>query len=157
MKIKGWKKLFPQHILTRGKEYYLEGAVDDIDIDEDYITGTVFGSENYYVEINLDGNSVYGMDCSCPYAEKGNYCKHMAALLFELDESEKSKKPQKTTPIPELVDKLSEKQIKTLLKSLAESNDYIADKIRIAAEGGSSENLSKMNQSLWILMIQAVS
>lgn len=28
------------------------------------------------------------MTCTCPYAAEGNYCKHMAAVLYEIEEGE---------------------------------------------------------------------
>ncbi len=42
------------------------------------------------MEILLDGNSIEDMFCDCPYAEEGNYCKHMAAVLFAVDAGEPS-------------------------------------------------------------------
>ena len=31
------------------------------------------------------GDPIEDMLCDCPYAEDGNYCKHMAAVLFAVD------------------------------------------------------------------------
>lgn len=48
---------------------------------------TVCGTDDYEVLINLDGDreksNIKSMFCSCPYADSGANCKHMAAVLFE--------------------------------------------------------------------------
>lgn len=81
-----WKHLFKKHILERGYDYFLEGEVEGVKRKNDGITATVWGSEEYEVEINFNGDEVEDMYCSCPYAESGEYCKHMAAVLFEWEE-----------------------------------------------------------------------
>ena len=81
-----WKKLFATRILERGYDYYCEGAVENLDVEDDYICADVVGSERYEVEINLFKGDVTDMNCSCPYAEDGNHCKHMAAVLYEWED-----------------------------------------------------------------------
>lgn len=81
-----WKKLFVTHILERGYDYYLENAVENIDISEDIIRADVIGSEDYEVEISVNNGEVTDMYCSCPYALDGRNCKHMAAVLYEWSE-----------------------------------------------------------------------
>lgn len=81
-----WKKLFATHILERGYDYYLENAVENIDISEDIIRADVIGSEDYEVEISVNNGEVTDMYCSCPYALDGKKCKHMAAVLYEWSE-----------------------------------------------------------------------
>lgn len=82
-----WKKLFATHILERGYDYYLENAVENIDISEDIIRADVIGSEAYEVEISVNNGEVTDMYCSCPYALDGRNCKHMAAVLYEWSEN----------------------------------------------------------------------
>ena len=36
----------------------------------------------------FQSGDVIGMDCTCPYAKRGRYCKHMAALLFAVTDPE---------------------------------------------------------------------
>lgn len=81
-----WKKLFALHILERGYDYYLENAVENIDISADIIRADVIGSEDYEVEISVNNGEVTDMYCSCPYALDGRNCKHMAAVLYEWSE-----------------------------------------------------------------------
>ncbi|MDE6924851.1 MAG: SWIM zinc finger family protein [Acetatifactor sp.] len=84
----GWKKLFAAHILERGYDYYCDNAVENMDVTADSIKADVTGTEDYEVEISLRNGEVSDMYCSCPYAENGNSCKHMAAVLYEWSEAE---------------------------------------------------------------------
>lgn len=77
-----WYTLFRQHILDRGIQYFEDGYVSDFVYSNNSITASVNGSDIYDVEIILDGENVVDMYCSCPHAAGGNYCKHMAAVLF---------------------------------------------------------------------------
>lgn len=70
----------------RGFYYHCEYAVENLDVTEDGIRADVIGTEDYEVEISLENGDVTNMYCSCPYAESGNNCKHMAAVLFEWSE-----------------------------------------------------------------------
>lgn len=78
-----WKELFASHILKRGYAYYIENAVENIDISDEIIRADVIGSDDYEVEISLNNGEVTDMYCSCPYALDGKNCKHMAAVLYE--------------------------------------------------------------------------
>jgi hypothetical protein len=64
----------------RGLDYLSE--VKDLDFDGPEITATVYGSEAYEVCLTVTGRSgkiaVVG-DCSCPFGQEGNFCKHCVA------------------------------------------------------------------------------
>jgi len=90
-----WKKLFAKHILARGYDYYLENAVENMDISEDIIRADVIGSEDYEVEISINNEEATDMYCSCPYALDGRNCKHMAAVLYEWTENQEEKEAEK--------------------------------------------------------------
>lgn len=89
-----WKRLFELHILERGYDYYCENAVENIDFAKDSIRADVIGTENYEVEISLNNGEVTDMHCSCPYAEDGRNCKHMAAVLYEWSEGQYNENPE---------------------------------------------------------------
>lgn len=78
-----WKNLFALHILERGYDYFCENAVEDMEVSEDLIRASVIGTEEYEVEISLLDGEINDMYCSCPFAEAGRSCKHMAAVLYE--------------------------------------------------------------------------
>lgn len=90
--MESWKNWFQPHILERGRTYFEEGRVSDLERTEDGYTATVEGTEEYEVEILLDGNSLEDMLCDCPYAEGGNTCKHMAAVLFAISAADRPRR-----------------------------------------------------------------
>lgn len=96
MQMKNWENLFEEHILERGYSYYLENAVENLDISADIIKADVIGSEEYEVEISLDDDGeIEEMYCSCPYADGGRNCKHMAAVLYEWENNQREDDPSK--------------------------------------------------------------
>lgn len=78
-----WENLFASHILARGYDYFCDDAVENMEVSEDFVRASVLGTEEYEVEISLINGEVSDMYCSCPYADDGNNCKHMAAVLYE--------------------------------------------------------------------------
>ena len=90
-----WENLFAAHILERGYDYYLEDAVENIDISEDIIRADVIGSECYEGEISVNNGEVTDMYCSCPYALDGKNCKHMAAVLYAWSENAEKEETSK--------------------------------------------------------------
>ena len=77
-----WRELFRSHILERGWDYAKEGNVTDLVKTDDSISAVVKGGEHYKVKIRYSGSEITDGYCSCPYAAKGEWCKHMAAVLF---------------------------------------------------------------------------
>ena len=80
-----WEQYFKPHILNRGYKYYNNNTVRMIRSDNSIIIAVVHGTNDYDVEITIHDNLGYDMYCTCPYAEDGNYCKHMAAVLYTND------------------------------------------------------------------------
>lgn len=82
-----WKNEFMPWILARGQRYYEDGRVTRIYQRGNTIRATVIGTEDYNTEVDLPGGVPKFMLCTCPYAVQAN-CKHMAALLFAVEESD---------------------------------------------------------------------
>jgi uncharacterized Zn finger protein len=65
----------------RGLDYLSQ--VKDLDFDGPEITATVYGGDAYEVCLIVDtgprGNIVLVGDCSCPFGQEGNFCKHCVA------------------------------------------------------------------------------
>ena len=80
-----WEHFFKPHILDRGYEYYCDDAVDSLNERNGKVTAVVLGNDAYDVEITFDGDEIVDMYCTCPYAQDGNACKHMAAALYQWD------------------------------------------------------------------------
>ena len=78
----------PYRILVRGEEYYETGAVSELEEDSPgEWTATVEGTENYSVEISMDGKEIKSWYCDCPY--DGEICKHVIATLLAIRDNEK--------------------------------------------------------------------
>ena len=78
----------PYRILVRGEEYYEIGAVSELEEDSPgEWTATVEGTENYSVEISMDGKEIESWYCDCPY--DGEICKHVVATLLAIRDNEK--------------------------------------------------------------------
>lgn len=82
-----WYNLFKSIILDRGADYYQSGCVTISNFDGNCMNAVVRGTKDYHVDIVLNGENVICMTCDCPYAEDGNNCKHMAAVLFQFEEN----------------------------------------------------------------------
>jgi len=133
---------FAPWILERGYDYFLDGHVTKIEKGDDGYTATVSGSEDYSVEIYYSSSPFddeFYMDCSCPYAESGSNCKHMAALLYAIEVSEDntnivyeneqsiSEKEKSTRVLEETIESLSHEVVKgELFKILREDENLRA-------------------------------
>lgn len=126
-----WQKMFLSRVLSMGFDYYLEDKVLDVKMDDDRCTAVVQGSENYNVEVEFDGDEVVDMDCDCPYAEDGDYCKHEAALLYYLESTNaRDKKPDTPSEeIKRIIDSLDEETLKGLLYDAVVSDHTLLDEL----------------------------
>ena len=132
-----WKPLFRSHILARGREYANFGAVNDLAKTDDSISAIVQGSEYYKVRIRYSGTEITDGYCSCPYATKGEWCKHMAAVLYKIDSSETSDESlgtfDMTTEVQsskDLINSADRKELQELLLELACRDDNTESFIR---------------------------
>lgn len=126
--------LFNETILDRGEDYYIEGHVKKVQYSNNgnTVRAKVIGSETYDVEICFDRTPQEAMSCDCSYARDGYYCKHMAAVLFAVEndpqamsESEK----EKHSDVETMISKLTETQIRDLLIQTAKDVPLLRDKI----------------------------
>ena len=79
-----WQHLFSSTILQRGREYYKKNKVRSLIQYGDLYYASVEGTEEYEVQIQVQGDRIADMSCDCPYAQDGSRCKHMAATLYEI-------------------------------------------------------------------------
>ncbi|MDO4466289.1 MAG: UPF0158 family protein [Bacillota bacterium] len=78
-----WTHFFTRKILYRGLDYYQCSQVHNLKYDGYVLRADVEGSEVYEVKIFVDQQNIEDMHCTCPYAQEGHNCKHMAATLFQ--------------------------------------------------------------------------
>ena len=144
---KNWTSLFQRHILERGFAYFCEDAVKNLKISEETVSATVEGTDDYEVEIDLNHEMVDAMSCTCPYAEDGKNCKHMAAVLYAWEESNKGGEPAKCSTlrteksrqekskeksVSEFVETADVTVVKKFLVSLLEENDALFIRFKTA-------------------------
>lgn len=126
--------LFNETILDRGEDYYLDGRVKKIQYSDNgnTVRAKVIGTEEYDVEIHFDRSEREFMSCDCPYARDGYYCKHMAAVLYAVeDETGTGLQPdeEKTPDIETMVSRLTDFQVRELLIQAAKDIPVLCDKI----------------------------
>lgn len=136
--MKPWKDLFRTHILERGLNYYEEGYVTSL---EQTLTGymaVVEGTDDYHVEIEIRDDQVYDMTCTCPYAADGNYCKHMAAVLYKIEEGEADTKipanyfekvQDQKRELQEVIAGIPIKELQEIVFTQATSDDFLYNRI----------------------------
>ncbi|HEY2488371.1 MAG TPA: SWIM zinc finger family protein, partial [Streptosporangiaceae bacterium] len=71
------RRLAGNRSFERGVDYL--DLVTDLDVAANEITATVRGSYDYAVLLETDSGRLSG-DCSCPYGQEGNFCKHLVAV-----------------------------------------------------------------------------
>ena len=79
------ERMFPSFLYKRGLKYYQEGRVSDLlyDINHHVWTATVHGTEDYFVEINMQDieKGTIRPYCDCPAFHAYDACKHIVATL----------------------------------------------------------------------------
>jgi hypothetical protein len=87
MNISNFIKQVPSDIYHRGKDYYENGNVSDLqNLDNGRWIAEVEGNyDDYNVEITLDDQgNIKDFECDCPY--EGDICKHVVAVLLEIND-----------------------------------------------------------------------
>jgi len=114
MNYKDFEEHISEIILTRGKNYFEAGAVDDLSKEDGHWFASVHGSDVY--EVVIQGiRSIKEWDCDCPY-DRGPICKHVTAVLYAV-QAEKNK-PKTSKP------KKAKNQVDEIFKN-AKSDDLI--------------------------------
>ena len=125
---------FSETILDRGEEYYLDGRVKKIQYSDNgnTVRAKVVGTETYDVEIRFDRAPHNAMFCDCPYAGDGYYCKHMAAVLYAVEddtETTTASDEEKLPNVEEMVARLTDAQVRDLLIQTAKDIPLLRDRI----------------------------
>ncbi|MHB8964101.1 MAG: SWIM zinc finger family protein, partial [Saccharofermentanales bacterium] len=81
-KIADAAELFKSHIYERGEAISFSDSINITHKSADLITAIVEGTEYYDVRIMMENGYITDMSCTCPYADTGENCKHMAAVLI---------------------------------------------------------------------------
>lgn len=151
--MKDWEYKFNEIILRRGLDYYLDDSVRIIEKDEELVRALVRGSSNrdYQVKIKFTNHRMSDANCTCPYARENEYCKHMAAVLYALDEKIDQPRANEENDhgpvdsLQDIVSGMSEADVKKLLLAEAENNLDLCSYIRhVYGKGGI--NIARLKQ-----------
>lgn len=126
-----WRYLFQEHILYRGEDYYHRSLVENVKIEEGQITGVVRGTSDYFVEIIREDEEIIDLSCTCPYADSGNSCKHMAAMLFYVESNinHGTTKSQEES-VKELVEEVNTEVLKDFVIDLFLEDDRLFQRFK---------------------------
>lgn len=84
-----WKEEFHQSALDQGREYFEKGKVLEFEEHNGVYTAAIIDRRRYGIRIVAKGSDEpYRMSCQCPLAKGGGKCKHMAAVLYEMEARE---------------------------------------------------------------------
>lgn len=128
MNIENFQEYVPKDILKRGKEYFDNQFVDDLEeYDDGGWSAVVLGSDVYFVEISISGSSITKCECDCPH--DNSICKHIVAVLFSISEMKniqlkkhnKTNKAQKLT-IKRLLEKINEGELREFITHYSKAN-----------------------------------
>lgn len=131
-----WRREFESYIIDRGTDYYLTGRVEQLDVEANVIRADVIGTSGYQVVIDMYLDGRWHYDCDCPYAQGGDHCKHMAAVLLAWEDS-----PDFTIPadaklqwydeVKEMVTKADESIVRDFLVDILFNDSRLAEKFVI--------------------------
>ncbi len=124
-------------ILQRGRDYYNDGLVTDLEeISDNVWSAEVSGSEDYLVEVSLSGkNEINDFSCGCPY--DGPVCKHVAAVCFAIREKKanvsKTKSPakQKKNAFEDLLNAVTLEEYRDFIRKAASGDKDFKTKFEL--------------------------
>jgi hypothetical protein len=130
MNLKTFQKQIDATVLQQGKKYFEESRVEDLDnFDDCFWCASVMDSEEYLVELVLDGYKIVEFECDC--SDSNLMCKHVVAVMFTICEktgllkttSESVSKVKSTKlNIKKLVDKITEKELREFVLHYSKIN-----------------------------------
>lgn len=135
MNLQNFENHIDQTILDRGHEYYLDGLVMALGLQNDEYCFQVVGTDEYKVGVTLnEGGDISSSYCDCPYAY-GPFCKHEVAVYFELldmleDESgEGIVMEERQQSLTEVLNGLSKDQLIGIIVELARKDKILKNRL----------------------------
>lgn len=126
-----WQKYFTSKILDRGLAYYENGNVLELmQTSQGYeaIVQSDSGNE-YEVYIEAENDELI-MNCDCIYGQEMGYCKHMAAVLYAVEEGAEMIQQH---DLSKLINHLSTQKLREILLSVADQR-AVKYKLQLLAE-----------------------
>lgn len=131
----GIRTLCTEQSFERGRDYYHQGRIQELDIDGDEISATVRGSNYYDVTIDVAADPIRTR-CSCPYDYAGD-CKHIVAVLLAGEDRDTGRASgadetdgalSDAVDIDALVDRTAAADLRTFLLEVLEDDCDIRDR-----------------------------
>ena len=124
------KQYIPDKIYKRGKEYYENDLIDNVEHEfPDKWSCEVEGSDIYEVNVELNNDKILSWECDCPY-DHGDMCKHVVAFLiyiqkhrdeFPIEEMVEENFPGNSASL-ELLKSMDEKEMQKFVREYAKKN-----------------------------------
>ena len=111
-----WKSEFDAKILKRGGECFREGSVVGLHREKDVWKAFSVGTDIYRTRVGVSADGLHSASCNCPYAKENERCKHMAALLFALEEQGLGVMADDDAALSERAEDLSRETVEDLLQ-----------------------------------------
>ena len=149
-----WQDQFEPHILERGLDYFEQGLVHDIKQSGNMVTAVVSGSKDYAVQLKMSRGELSLMECTCPYADDGSACKHMAALCFAVEDGLVSPPAStitgraKSELLAQTINKLTAARVRQLLLTLAADDEDMQNRILVLADRPPEDLLSSLKSKV---------
>jgi hypothetical protein len=124
--VKEFKKTVDSTIWRRGKNYFDEGAVANLQGNSNgQWSATVSGNDDYEVTVEINFDRVQEWDCDCPYG--GDICKHVVATILAIEQEEmevpsivrENGKSSAKMSFPQLVDSIPVEELRQFIKNYA--------------------------------------
>lgn len=84
-----YDNLFEKQIIQRGINYSLSNKINNLNIKDNLLSAQIKGTKIYDIKIEFEEDMLKKVFCSCPYHKKSVYCKHIYAVLYELNKNER--------------------------------------------------------------------
>lgn len=146
-----FKQIISPQILSRGRDYLRQGQILDLSFDEEEMLweAQVEGTELYDVRIEQTANGGLICSCTCPY-DMGEYCKHVAAVLYAIEETfpEKllvkpkrnpSKRQTRHDKLRQRIEKTPREQLIAVVLDLAREDRELLNQLLIRLDAGETK------------------
>ena len=133
-KLKNWAG---ERSFERGVSYFAQGMVHDLLEYRETLVASVSGNDTYRVKISFDEKGAVAYDCSCPYGEEGNFCKHCVAvgLAYLAGKAEPKSAPSGTPTLEDVRAYLEQQPVTWLADTIMAQvleNKRLRDKLILA-------------------------
>lgn len=137
-----------QKILDRGHDYYDINAVRIYTYSNEHVEAQVAGSRVYNVMINFKDRKIDSMYCDCPYFQGYDYCKHLAATLYYIEDHPELLKASED--VSDLIFESTPEELKLFLIDEIQYSPDLANKFKLFKNNGADDDfyINKLKASL---------